>query len=131
MGPLWKLLLALCLSFALTSAAHKSRPRKTSSPSKEFKEANICEFEQREREVPLHCFCDNPQIGNATDIQCVIFNKFAKDDTMWSFFLSQKFVRKVTFNVRGNAEYFTYAPVDLLREYSNLQLLKVNIIFFT
>lgn len=116
--------MALCLLFALTSAAHKSRPRKTSP--KDLKEANICEFEQREREVPLHCFCDNPKIGNATDIQCVIFNKLPKEDTMWSFFLSQKFVKKVTFNVRGNAEYFTYAPVDLLREYNNLQLLKVS-----
>lgn len=96
-----------------------TRTRNLKKITKDSKEINVCDLEQHGS--PIYCFCDRPQIRNATDVNCLIFDKFDVNDQVWNHFTSQIYMEKLTFKVKSGVS-FTYVPTNVLKQLKNLQV---------
>lgn len=112
----------LILAVPLTEGV-TSRMRNKKKATKESKEVNICDLERRE--APFFCYCDNNGLRNASDTNCLIFNKFEAVNPLWTSFSSQIYIEKLTFTVRPDGS-FTYVPTQVLRQLKNLRVFNIH-----
>ncbi|XP_033208617.1 connectin isoform X2 [Belonocnema kinseyi] len=115
------LILAVPLSEGVTSRLRNKK--KATKETKESKEVNICDLERRE--APFFCYCDNNGLRNASDTNCLIFNKFEEVNPLWSSFSSQIYIEKLTFTVRPDGS-FTYIPTQVLKQLKNLHVFNIH-----
>ncbi|KAI4497091.1 hypothetical protein M0802_007837 [Mischocyttarus mexicanus] len=102
-----------------TSLAASTRSRSKKKVTKETKEVNICDIQGQE--APVFCYCDNNSIRNASDVNCLVLNKFKVDDPMWTHFVSQLHLNKLMFTVRASGS-LDYIPTDVLKQFKNLKI---------
>ncbi|KAL2712238.1 connectin-like [Vespula squamosa] len=113
-------LLRVCF-FALlivSTLAATTRSRGKKKVAKETKEVNVCDIEGRQ--APVYCYCDNNGLRNASDVNCLVLNRFKVDDPMWSYFVSQIYLTKLSLTVRASGT-LDYVPTDVLRQLKNLK----------
>ncbi|GBP14381.1 Connectin [Eumeta japonica] len=85
---------------------------------------NICEIADRESKV--HCYCESTELKSATRADCWVFNGgIAEDDPLWSFFNSQPYIEKLTFNVRSDGA-LKFVPEHVVRRLKRLQKVSIH-----
>lgn len=115
-------LLCFTLNTDVYARNRKEKDRKKDK-SKFALETNICTIE--DHQAPMHCFCNTPDLGNASDAKCWIFTGLTPEHSLWSLFSTQPRIATMTITVRPGGQ-FTFVPTKGLAQTKNLQTLEIK-----
>lgn len=98
--------------------------KKIMKEARENKEVNICDLQNLQ--APFFCYCNSNGFNNATDTNCLIFDKFEEVNPLWNHFKSQVFTQKLTFRVRPPTGNLTYVPTQVLKLLKHVNIFNIE-----